>query len=175
MATRDNERENGVDAAPPSLEALYRRYAPWLKAMLRKRFGRRISDPEDVVQETYLRLATRGDVAPIRHPQALLMRVAGNLARDRLRRDAVATGAVGTLATALQLQSQEAWLADQNDAVLLKQIVLSIPHPHRDVFILSRYGGLTHAQIAQHCGVSVKTVEWRMARALSFCADRLAD
>lgn len=164
---RDEPRRSSVDG-------LYRRYAPWLMAMLRRRFGRAISDPEDVVQETYLRLATYSEARPIRHPQALLMRVADNLAKDRLRRDASATRSSAALAAAIPVEAV-ALATEQDTAVLLKQIVLSIPQPYRDTFVLSRYGGLTHAQIAQHCGVSINTVEWRMAQALSFCAARLAD
>ncbi|MBQ1560928.1 RNA polymerase sigma factor [Caulobacter sp.] len=149
------------------LDQLYRRYAPWLSAMLRRRFGRGIeADADDLVQETYARLAPH-DPAEIRKPQALLMRVASNLAKDLIRRRAVRA----RHAEQRQIEP-EADLAPATalDLVLVKEAILAIPEPYRDVFVLSRFYGLTYEQIATRCGLSVKSVEWRLARALALGA-----
>jgi RNA polymerase sigma-70 factor (ECF subfamily) len=145
------------------LDELYRRYAPWLGAMLRRRFGRGIeADADDLVQETYARLAPH-DPAAIERPQALLMRVASNLAKDLLRRRAVRARHVQ------QVQNQPE--ADQLtpsalDTLLVKEAILAIPEAYRDVFVLRRFYGLTYEQIATRCGLTVKGVEWRLARAI---------
>ena len=144
------------------LDQLYRRYAPWLGAMLRRRFGRGIeADADDLVQETYARLAPH-DPGQIQRPQALLMRVASNLAKDLLRRRAVRAR-----------HAQEVQDGPNNDKVtttaldllLLKEAILGIPQPYLDVFVLRRFHGLTYEQIATRCGLTVKSVEWRLARA----------
>ena len=44
-------------------------------------------------------------------------------------------------------------------ALQLKEVILSLPAPYREVFVMSRFGALTYEEIAHHCGLSVKTVE----------------
>lgn len=155
-----------------SLEVLYRQYAPWLGAMLRKRFGPGF-EADDVVQETYVRIAPYRDAASIRRPQALLMRVASNLARDLLRRRGVRGRHVQEAAS----RPDPAGLAidDPMQTLLVKDMILSIPEAYRDVFILSRFGGLTYEEIATRCDLSIKSVEWRLSKAIAHCTKRLED
>lgn len=148
--------------------AIYDRYADWLKARLVRRYG--AQDAEDLFQETWLRVAPYQAAGGIRHPKALLLRIASNIAADfydrRNRRDRHAH-AVGQL---------EGWgfeMPAQADEVLAKQLVLGLPVPLRDVFVLSRFGGLTNSQIGEQLGISPKTVEWRMTKALAHCAAQL--
>lgn len=61
----------------------------------------------------------------------------------------------------------------QDEIIVLKQIILGLPEPLRDVFLLSRLGGLSNSQIAEQLGISVKTVEKRMTKALAHCAAQL--
>jgi len=145
------------------LDQLYRRYAPWLGAMLRRRFGRGIeADADDLVQETYARLAPHNPSA-IERPQALLMRVGSNLAKDLLRRRAVRAR------HAQQVQQEPAGTqtdASALDVLLVKEAILAIPEAYRDVFVLRRFHGMSYEQIATRCGLTVKGVEWRLARAI---------
>ncbi|WP_420469934.1 RNA polymerase sigma factor [Brevundimonas sp. FT23042] len=146
------------------LSHLYRRYSVWLTRRLRTRVAADVAD--DVVQETYLKIASRTD-GDIRHPKAYLMQIALNVVRDTVRRDVRRDKAsppeIGADTTA----------ASVFDRVLLGQIVKGMPQLYRDVFVLSRFAGMTYPEIARSLGVSVKTIEWRMARALEYCASRL--
>jgi RNA polymerase sigma-70 factor (ECF subfamily) len=163
----------GLDA--PVLDALYRRYAGWLKRTLDRRFGRSLGDgAEDLVHETYIRIAPMGAAGQIRHPRALLLKVAVNLAHDRVRQ----LGRARTAEALIEATAEKAdtWgLVDQDAALLLKQAVLSLPRPLRDVFMLSRFAGLPNQEIARSLGLAVKTVEWRMTRALALLAERMRD
>ena len=106
----------------------------------------------------------------VRHPKALLLRIAANLAADRFGRRAKR----GRLAE--EVGKLDGWgmeLPAQTDAVLARQLVLGLPQPLRDVFVLSRVGGLSNSQIAEQLGISPKTVEWRMTKALAHCAAQL--
>jgi RNA polymerase sigma-70 factor (ECF subfamily) len=161
VGLKDRDLADG-DFAEADLADLYRRYAGWLAQRLRRRFGAEAAD--DLIQETWLRLAPLPHLEHVRHPRALLLRIATNIAIDGGRRRARER-----LFTARD-SVPAAECAVQHDALLLKQVILSLSQPLRDVFVLSRFGGLTYDEIAVRLGLSVKTVEWRMSKALAHCS-----
>ena len=120
--------------AAASLNGLYRRYSGWLGKRLRGRVG--VDEADDVVQETYLRL-TPYLLEEIRHPKALLLRVALNLVRDErrrlVRRDRALQGEASILGATTDTPV---------DRLYLKQILQTMPPLYRDVFVLSRFDGI---------------------------------
>lgn len=154
------------------LDRLYRRYAGWLARALAVRLRTTPLEIDDIVQETYVRMSRYADADAERHPQSLLLRIAVNLARDQMRRNAVRGKPE---AANDETMPELAVAADQHEGALLKQAILALPPIYRDVFVLSRFTGLTYEEIASHVGVSVKTVEWRMGKALAMCAECLRD
>lgn len=166
-ATDRNKRREEV-APPERLGAvgdLYRTYAPWLTAFLARRFGREIA--EDLAQETFLRLAQH----PLdwRSPKALLARIALNVGQDHLRRETAQKRP--RLVTGDDLP-EGVCPPDQHETLLHREVVAKLPRNLRDVYVLSRFGGLTYAEIATHLGISVKAVEKRMTQALRLCMAR---
>ena len=162
-----NTKSAGVLPNGSAAEALFHTHGSWLRGSLRRRYGADVAD--DLLQETYLRLLKQEAPTEILKPKAFLMQVARNLFLSHYRRD--------TRRSELDLFSLKARgqteAAGQVEAVTLQQIILGLPQPLRDVFVLSRFGGLTNAQIADHLGLSEKTVEWRMTKALAWCAAQL--
>ena len=63
--------------------------------------------------------------------------------------------------------------ASQIDMVLLKQIVMTMPPRLRDVFVLSRFAHLEYQEIGERLNIPVTTVQWRMIKALEYCAAQL--
>jgi len=163
-----DENDQHRPAEPRTLEALYRRYAAWLRRALKRRFGADAAD--DLVQEAYLRLAQSRQAKVIEHPKALLLRIAVNAGVDRQRYAQRRSGAGLAIA-----REDPAGEVDHDDLLILKEAILGLPPILRDVFILSRFEGHTYGEIAERLGISVKTVEWRMSRAIALCAARLAD
>ena len=51
-------------------------------------------------------------------------------------------------------------------------MVAKLPRNLRDVYVLSRFGGMTYAEIAVHQGIGVKAVEKRMTQALKLLMAR---
>jgi RNA polymerase sigma factor (sigma-70 family) len=154
---------------PMRLGELYRRYAGWLLRLLKARFG---EDADDLVQETYIRMR-RYDGEVVLHPRALLIKVASHVAYDERRKASAQGRSRQTRLENVSLKSTPSCLDEQTQRLLLKQVILSIPLTYRDVFVLSRFAGLSYEQIAEHLGLSVKTVEWRMSKALAHCAAEL--
>lgn len=150
------------------LDDLYRRYSAWLTARVRGLFG---ADAEDIVQETWLRLAPIGPGVDIAHPKAFLITVARNIGVSRGRQARRRADMAAQLEDPTSNPETDA--GGQIEAILISQIVLGLPQPLQDVFLLSRFGGLTNTQIAEHLGISPKTVEKRMTKALAHCAAQL--
>jgi RNA polymerase sigma factor (sigma-70 family) len=151
-------------ASVVQVDVLYRAYSGWLKRFLRFRFRGR-EDYDDIVQDTFVRV-TRARIDTAEDPRGYLRCVASNLVRDSVRRAAVRAEDASFPA--------DAYVEDEQfEHVLLKQIVLSLPDIYREVFVLSRFAGMSYEEIAQHCGISVKAVEKRMSKALNLCRSRL--
>lgn len=153
----------------------YRSLSPWLQRRLAVQFGPGRHDIEDLVQESFIRLGRYTPDERAKHPRTLLLRIAGNLARDAFRyersRGAGYHDPVDIVAAVPMLTQQ----AEQPANIALKQAILALPEGLRDVFLLSRFTPMTNVEIARHLDISVKTVEWRLAKAVAFCLERLAD
>lgn len=165
MTTRGRQSKP-VPALPSGTDAetLFQTHGSWLLNSLRRRYGPDLA--EDLAQETYLRLLRQAQPLTVLHPKAFLLHVARNLFvtqyHQNLRRTERETISFGARA---QVEA-----ADQLELVALKEMVLSLPQPLRDVFVLSRFAGMTHEAIAERLGIRVKTVEGRMTKALIHCA-----
>lgn len=145
------------DRKPRCVDDLYRTHSGWLRRRILSRFGDVMAD--DIVQETYIRIAPYQAQGVIRQPKALLLKIAVSLIAEEGRR----------MQRRNRLAHQTTpWTEapSQTETVLLKQLILGLPQPERDIFMLSRFGGLTNEQIAGRLGLSVKTVERRISRAL---------
>lgn len=164
----------GEEATPcpvrhAAAERLFRKHGEWLRKRLSRRFGPDVAD--DIVQDTWTRLISRGDLDSLERPKPFLVRVAANLVLDRHRRSDARPSCVSIDGLAKPLSIE----AGQTQTILLKQIIVSMPEPMRIVFVLSRFRGWTYAAIAAHLNISAKTVEWRMSKALDYCTERLRD
>ncbi|MGJ3648205.1 RNA polymerase sigma factor [Sphingomonas sp. GlSt437] len=162
--------EAGV--AEPSIDDLFRRHVGWLRGFLARRLRAQPADIDDIVQDTYLR-AARQPATVIVHPRAFLSQTATNVFRDGKRREAVRARHRESAIQAADNDGPAPGLAEQEALLELERLILAMPEIYRDVFALSRFRHMSNAEIAARLGISVKTVEWRMGKALAFCTSRL--
>lgn len=145
-----------------AVEQLFRRHRPWLLAFLNRRFGNLVG--EDLAQEAFVRTLASGSA--MRNPRAFLAKVAIRAALEEARRRPEVS---------LAFDFEVAVEPDAEQALLLEQAILALPAPIRDVFLLSRFGGLSNVEIAERCNLSVKRVEARLTEARRRCAALMRD
>lgn len=73
--------------------------------------------------------------------------------------------------------AQPEMVTGESDLIKLKvqQAIDQLPEKCRNIFVLSRYGGLTYKEIAEELDLSVKTVENQMSIALKKLRELLSD
>jgi RNA polymerase sigma-70 factor (ECF subfamily) len=132
---------------------------------------------EDVAQETWLKLHERGDTESWHEPRAVLFTTAANLGTDVQRREARADRLFArdgelpeTVSPVADPESQAQTESELNSVAAALQ---ELPAQCREAFLLNRLEGLTHSEIAQRLGVSTKTVQRHIERALRRCVQVL--
>lgn len=149
----------------------FRQQVRWLERIARRLAGH---GDQDLAQETWARRLASEIQAETRHPRALLATIARRVVIDQAR--SLKSSGGPALAVDDLPESLAPWIsADQESALLLKQVILGLPPIYRDTFVLNRFIGMTYAEIAQRQGITVKAVEYRMSRALALCAEALRD
>jgi RNA polymerase sigma factor (sigma-70 family) len=142
---------------------------------------RSANDAEDIVQETWIRadrvLGAQARGGPVvGNIRALLFRIAGNLSIDHLRKrrvrahlEAESLDAPAARNAAAGEPLAEARLLQREQEAAFAAVLRRLPTRARRVLILSRVEGWTYPRIAEHLGVSLRTVSNDMETALRGC------
>ncbi len=136
-------------------------------------------DAEDAAQESMAKLMRYRESEPPSVWKQLLYRIAVNVAHDQHRvaqshhsKDHVALE--GLEIAASEHSPEQRALYDQQVARLTKAI-LELPPKCQRVYLLKRVHGLSHADIAKRCNISVKMVEKHLATALAQLRRKVGD
>jgi len=140
-------------------------------------FSRSLKDRDaaaDVVQECYVRVLSMdtGTMA-IENPRALLYRIGKNIVIDRSRRQAAEDRFLNSLGviTSVDTPSAEQHVMWRQRLAGLLARLHRMPPKRRDVFILVRIYGYSHAEAAAHLECSVAAIEKHIVRAVIDCSD----
>jgi len=138
---------------------------------LRRRIRRLVSsaaDADDAVQEAFLRAHEHSEA--VRVPGAFLYSVARNVAFDGLRRAKTAQRAAqGDIPLADVEQaavSTESQLLSEERTQVLKEAISRLSPQCQTAYALRVFQGCSYKEIAASMGLSVKTVEHHIARAV---------
>ena len=166
--------KNDFRRVPLSTAAVVSRHHHAVLRFLRRR-GATVEDARDLAQDAYVRFLKYEGATTIESPSAMLFRIAGNVAADHGRAAALRRRSCSFAAGAhdAELQSEqpsaERELAAEQIVTAVRCAIAALSTPCRTVFLLSRIDGLTYSEIASRCGISVKTVEKHVSRALRVC------
>jgi len=129
---------------------------------------------EDLIQETWLRAANSqalaSGAAAIDNPRSYLFRIASNLALDHQRHvgHGIELQATDEAAAVADPQpSPEDIVLYRSEFARLLEVIDGLSPRCREVFMLCRFEGLSHAEIAERLGISRSTVVSHMVNALT--------
>ncbi len=128
-------------------------------------------DAEELTQEVFCKILKRDRGVADQYPESHVYTIAWSVLRDRARRDKVrqrgnhvefdeVTGNAASLPLEQQLASEQQY---QRFLACLE----ALKPKTRNIFLLSRYEGMTYTEIADHYGLSVSAVEKHMIKALT--------
>ena len=157
------------------LEGWARDYRVALVKYFAKRAPKTV-EPDDLVQDVFMRLARRADLAAIENAEGYLFQTAASVLADRFRKDARSPDV------------QESFDEDHHgEAVLTPERVLigrqtldgfmraldELPTRTRHIFVLYHLEHMRQGKIASLLGMPLSTVEKHMARATKHLNKRL--
>jgi RNA polymerase sigma-70 factor (ECF subfamily) len=151
------------------------------RASLQRYFERRVKnrvDAEDLIQEVFLRLARRGDFHSIKCIEGYLFEIAASVFHDRLRHRhsrAMDLHDEYRETHAPEDFSPERVLIGKESVGQVAKALRELPERVRVAFVLHRFEGLRHPEIARRLGVSVSAVEKYVIRALVYIKQRMDD
>lgn len=156
-------------AVPDAFATFVRKEHAPLCTFLRVR-GASAEDAQDLAQDCMERLMRYQAHAPA-ELRPLLYRIARNRLIDRGRSPPIDTAMPPTPEDCIEEPACHAagplrQAESGQMLVLLRQALFRLPYRCREVYLLNRINGMSYAQIARHCGISAKTVEKHIARAL---------
>ena len=152
------------------VQTLYSDHHGWLHAWLRSKLGN-AADAADLAHDTFVRLLQRREHLQLNTPRAFLRTVARGLVIDHWRREELQRAYLEALA---QLPEAEVPSAETRELLLelLERIACLLDglRPKvRTAFLLAQCEGLSHKQIAEQMGISLRSVERYVADALYHC------
>jgi RNA polymerase sigma factor (sigma-70 family) len=158
------------------LQQLYLAHDLELRQFLIRRVGEQ--DAADLLQETWLHFLKLADIDAVRTPRAFLYKIAANIAVDFGRKAQRAANFpideqdYDNLPSPLPTPEtivEQIWQFERFTDVLQE-----LPETRRRAFIMNKMEGLTHAEIALQLGISEKSVQRTIIKALNHCIKRLA-
>ncbi len=139
-----------------------------LRDYLAKVLGDR-AEAQDVAQNAFVRIQPVMSEGRAREPRLLLFATARRLALNEIRRrahrhvDPLDAAQVDAVLSAEP--SVESIVSARQELAKFEEILLRLPPGCRQVFLLRKVENLSHADIAERLGISVKTIENHMTRA----------
>jgi len=128
-------------------------------------------DADDIVQETYARLATLDDVEDIRNPRAYFFQIARSIILMHVRRSRIvsiqAVAQVEQLAVACDAPGPDVQAADRQQLHQLATMIAGLSSMSRTAMVLRLVHELSHREIGARLGMTPNAVQKSLAKSLA--------
>ena len=151
------------------------RHRPALRRYLTRQLGT-VQGVDDFVQEVFLRAHRARLRRSFRSTQAYLFTTAKNLVIDHRRKKATHFEETGSAESDQAISSSadpELLTLLTERMSLLRRAIHSLPPRCRQAFVLRKFHHQSYRRIAERMGISEKTVEKHLAKALLLCREYL--
>ncbi len=157
------------------LDEVFRGQRPVLLRTLARLVGS-MAVAEDLVQETYVRVAAALGERSVEHLQPFIYQTARNLAFDHLRAkrrqgEVVTRDVDGAVLAAMpsNAPTPDAQVGDRELLDRLATVLVRLPPRQRHVFVIARLEGRGYTDIAAALNVSTSTVQKDVRAAMAAC------
>ena len=134
------------------------------------------SEAEDVVQSAFARIAEI-DMHSIRNPRAFLYKTCYNIAIDQKRRGHVRQKHIDEVihcgSEAVEELSPERFYEASRQMSIIAKALWGMPKKRRQLLLMSRFDGLSYAEIARRVSLSETVVRKHVSKALADCQKAL--
>jgi len=139
---------------------------------------------EDIVSDTFFKMWQKGDIQINTSVQSYLFQAVYNNCMYFLRQQANEKKKHIHIQKQFENEQSGRLIADFNerDSLIIKEVedavkqaIDKLPEQAKKVFHLRRYQGIKNSEVAEQLGISVKTVEMHMTRALAFLRKELQE
>ena len=167
-----------ASSARTSVEALYRREAPVMRAFV-MRFVRNAGDAEDIVQDAFARGWPALAAGTIDSPRAFLLRTARNLALNhvrnaRFRNSDISRASVDDALRRPVASAEDQFIASEEEAGC-QRLLDELPTRCRQAFVLRVVEELSYKEMSEQVNLSVSTIEKHIGKGKQICRSRLTD
>jgi len=167
--------EPGLPVTIPNLDSVFiSQRTPLLRTLVK--IVKNASIAEELVQETYLRVARSLRDKPVDHLEPFLFQTGRNLAFDHLRRERMQSRTMLDDVPDEIMQAVPAPGSSSEDSLhaarLLQRLgnaLEQLSERQQRIFILSRLHGQGYAEIAAELGVSTSTVQKELKLIMTLC------
>lgn len=159
------------------IQDLFRRHATDIARFLRQR-GHDPETVKDITQDTFMRIHNTEKRSDINNIRSYLFRIADNLAKDYFRAAKAQSRYLSQAETfdAIDESPDQERVADYRQRLqILEEAVATLPPRQKEVFLLHKFDGLSHVEIAQKLGITRSAVEKLIMKALAHCRDHLGE
>lgn len=162
------------------LVSVFERLHTKLKGWLEREFGGGPPCPEDVVQQTFAKLAARGDLSEVRNLEAYAWTTAINQVREEKRAQIVADTYAydrrnGVWGTEVDEFDPERVMRARQELEIIAETLENMSERRRTIFMACRFEGLSQEEAGKRAGVSKSAAVRHIAIATEMIVAALCD